>query len=744
MKIQKILQRFKGPLFIIAVVIFAHILFLTGIFKSNPVDSFSGQVTFTHIGRYGIYNTIDPNNAYSTQALGRAGVNSLLHGHMPWWNYNEQVGAPLAGDMQSASLFPLTLVLSLSNGFLLFRIILEITAGIATYYLILKLGMSRLTGVVFGIAFALNGTFAWFGSPNFNTIAFLPLLLLGVEIAFEKAVNKKPRGWLLLVLAMALSIYSGFPEEVYLGGILIGLWIVVRLVQMRHGAWRQFLCKLLLGFTLGLLIAAPVLIAFLGYLQYAFIGSHNSISANVGLPHSALPMFFLPYVYGTLHQDIAFSPSGILPSIWGISGGYITLSLLFFAVVSLFDKSNRAIKLLLATWVVVMITRIYTLSSLTSVLNVIPGMSKIAIFRYVEPLIELAVIILAAFGFDQVIKSKQISRKRALTSIAATLSFGIFLLNIAGRHVHIFSSTTPLSITLSLAWSFSCLILVMVSLFTRQRYRKIVCSTIIVFDVLLMFVIPQLSTPRTTTLDTTPVSFLQSHVGTYRMFTLGPLQPNYNSYYDIPSINTDNLPLPKTWTNYISSSLDPNANVTAFNGVDPTTPGKLSPKGYFFKNIKAYEYVGVKYVFVSSSVFTPSEIQTSHLKLVFSSKSGEIYELPNPKPYFEVTKGHCKVSVLSKSAVKVNCAKPGRLLRRELYMPGWSASANGKPLHITQEGPLFQMVNLPAGTYSLRFNYLPPHMLVGYILFAIGTLSTVIAYLKDPLKGLLSKKLKKT
>jgi len=725
-------SRFAGPLIIVFFVLLANIIFLSGLTNENPINVRTQLYTTGSQQIIAGQHTLDPNDGTITQALGHTAAKQILHGHMPWWNYNEQVGAPLAGDMQSAALFPLTLILSLSNGFLYFRIILEIIAGLATYFLILKLGMKRLTGVVFGIAFAVNGSFAWFGSPNFNTIAFLPLLLLGVETAFDSAVKNKKRGWLLLVVALALALYSGFPEEVYLGGLLAGLWTIVRLIQIRHGAWRQFLLKLLCGFGLGLLIAAPILIAFLGYLQYAFIGSHGSLTANGGLPHSALPMFFFPYIYGTLHQNIAFSPENVLPSIWGISGGYITLSLLFFAVFSLFEKSNRAIKILLATWVVIMIARIYSLAGVTSLLHVIPEMSKIAIFRYVEPLVELAIILLAAFGFDQVVNFKKLNRKHSLASVAIVLGFGLFLLAIAERHVHIFSTTAPLSITITLAWSVGCFVLIIASLFTPKNYRKPICSTVIVLDVLLMFMIPQLSAPRTATLDTTPVTFLQSHVGMYRMFTLGPLQPNYNSYYDIPSINTDNLPLPKTWTDYISSSLDPNANVTSFAGVDPAGPGKLTPTGYFLTRIKAYENVGVKYVFVSPLVFTPTDIHNTGLQLVFSSKSGEIYQLPNPKPYFEVTHGDCHIQPLSKSEIRVNCVQPGQLVRRELYIPGWAVKASGQSLPITQSGPLFQSVNLPIGSYTLHFNYLPPHMLAGYVLFALGISITAVAYLKAP------------
>src|SRR4051794_3302539 len=201
MKGQKFIKRFKGPLLIFAVILFANILFISGKFKHNPIDQFSGAVTFTHVGVYGVYETIDPNNAYGVQALGHAAINQILHGHMPWWNYNEQVGAPLAGGMQSAALFlPFNLLLALSTGVLYFHMVLELVGGVATYYLLKKIKCSDLAATIGGSLFALNGTFAWLTSANVNPIAFLPLLLLGIEIALEKTKNKKKGGWILIAL----------------------------------------------------------------------------------------------------------------------------------------------------------------------------------------------------------------------------------------------------------------------------------------------------------------------------------------------------------------------------------------------------------------------------------------------------------------------------------------------------------------------------------------------------------------
>ena len=130
---------------------------------------------------------IDPNVGFITQPLGHLAAMDLLHGHFPWWNYFQGLGQPLAGEMQSAALFPLTLLFALPSGLLWFHISLEIIAGVSTYFFVKKLGISSLLATTAGMLFSLNGTFSWLGNAVLNPVAFLPMLLLGIELIIEKS-----------------------------------------------------------------------------------------------------------------------------------------------------------------------------------------------------------------------------------------------------------------------------------------------------------------------------------------------------------------------------------------------------------------------------------------------------------------------------------------------------------------------------------------------------------------------------
>ncbi len=92
------------------------------------------------------------------------------------------------------------------------------------------------------------------------------------------------------------------------------------------------------------------------------------------------------------------------------------------------------------------------------------------------------------------------------------------------------------------------------------------------------------SAPRPTDFQTGAVPWLQAHLGTYRFYTLGPIQPNYGSYFGIGQVNVNDLPLPKTWTRYIKADLDPNTHSRALLGRDT---GQLRPAPRRHRNSRA-------------------------------------------------------------------------------------------------------------------------------------------------------------
>lgn len=716
-----------GPVAIVLFVLVANSLYVSGVFNQNPINTQSGLLVQSSKIEGGL-DTIDPNDGFTTQALGHTAAEDILHGHMPWWDHNEEVGAPLAGGMQAAALFPLTLILALSNGVLLFHILLEVIAGLSTYYLLRKLKCTEAAAIIGGMLFAANGTFAWLGNAAFNPIAFLPMLLLGIEIAYDKSVSHQKRGWLLITVALALSCYAGFPETAYLDALFAGGWLLIRLLQLRNGPWFSFSIKLLTGLCLGLLLSAPILIAFLDVSHAAYLGIHSGEVIGLHLPTAGLPALVFPYLYGSIFASSGFDPSGTMTAWWGSVGGYITLSLIFMALVGLATKGNKYLKVFLVGWIVIMVARIYGFPGLYHVLDLIPGMSVTAVYRYVQPSIELALVILAALGLSHILQGKKLS-KHSVTAIGVTLSIiTLAALALAVKYQTLIK-TAPhhwLLLIGSVVWSIGTVSAMILIIRSSLKYKKIILSSILVIDVLVMFIVPDISALHTARLDTQPVKYLQTHLGNGRFYSLGPIVPNYGSYYNIAEVNTNNLPLPSNWASYITQDLDPDTIPSIFDGT--YTDGSLSTKQAFFNYMPAYRYIGVKYVVTNKGTITPTEAKNNQLVPVFADQATDIYEISNPQPYYKIVKGDCTVKAGNASEVNIDCRQPGVLMRRELYTQGWTATANGSRLTIGKIGPLFQSVNLPKGNYVVSFDFLPSHMFEAAGLMLVGIAIVVIVY----------------
>ena len=280
---------------ITAVVVLANAPSLLAFSKTDPLGTRSELASRVTPGLLPGERAIDPNDGFTSQALGHRAALDLLHLRLPWWNPYEGTGAPLAGEMQSAALFPPTLLTLFRNGQLYERTLLEIFAGLSTYLLLRRISLSRWASAVAAIAFALNGTFAWLAHAPVNPVAFLPALLLGVELAFAATVAARRGGWWLIAVAEAGMFYAGFPEVAFIGGLLGVCWFAWRCGCLGRGRLHVFARKAAAGVIAGILLSAPLLVASLDYVVDASLGGHTGTSAgNTYLPFQAVPQLVLP------------------------------------------------------------------------------------------------------------------------------------------------------------------------------------------------------------------------------------------------------------------------------------------------------------------------------------------------------------------------------------------------------------------------------------------------------------------
>jgi hypothetical protein len=683
---------------------------ILGIMHANPMFLFSGlqhgMGSSLLATSFPPLPVIDPNIAFTSDALGHRAALDVVAGHMPWWNPFEGMGNPLAGEMNSAALFPPTLLLALRNGQLYEHISLQIIAGLSSFFLLRQLEVRQVPAFAGAAVFAFNGVFAWLGHSVINPVPFLPLLLLGIERAACRAQQGRRGGGAWITIGLALSLYAGFPEVAYLDGLLAGSWVLTRVAVLTGRARRAFLIKVALAGIAGLLIAAPILIAFGDYLLVADVGGHiANFFLSVHLDPGNLALVALPYLYG----PIFFAPEH--SEFWSNVGGYSGCALLAVATSGLLGRRLRPLRVLLAAWIVVALGLTFGMPWLHWIPQVIPGLGNVALYRYLPASWIMCLCVLAGFALDDMI---DLGHGRRLAYVVPLLSGLLVAAMLVPGVIHPAFLTDGLS-RWTLAMAAGCLVLLLI-ISARRRFpaahRSVAAAVVLVGEAMVLFVLPTFFSPRGGSIQVEGVHFLQRHLGLQRFATLGPIEPNYGSYYGIAEINHNDIPVPRAWAVYLHDHLDRNAMTIAFDGVDRVDPNGPSAADALLKNLAAYAAVGVRYV-----VATPGQ-NLPGLREVYHDDVERIFEIDNPTPYFSAP--GCRLQIQDRTHLTASCTAPSTLMRLELAMRGWRARISGAPAKVTTVNEIFQAVALPSGDSVVSFAFLPPFMPYGYVACVAG------------------------
>ena len=714
------LPSWAWPLIVIIIAVLAgNAMYTTGLANNNPIAWTSGiahSLCRVTCGR----PMIDPNVGYITQPLGHLSAMDLLHGHVPWWNYYEGLGQPLAGEMQGASLFPLTLVFALPNGLYLFHVILEIIAGISTYFLGRRLGMATSVATGVGVVFALNGTFAWLGNAVLNPVAFLPMLLLGIEMVYDGVAGRARGGWYVIAAALALSLYAGFPEVAFLDGLLALVWAVVRLFSVRREHRMTALGRVALGGGVGVLLSLPVVVAFADFLRVANIGSHvGSIDGTAVLPNQALPMFLDPYVYGTImsNHNAVYA--------WGSIGGYLLAGSSTLAILGLFGPRLRPLRIALAAWILLATLAMFNVAHVRPLWNLIPYVNQIAVSRYMMPSLEMAVVVLAGLAITDLATSRAARRLFFVTTAigllltiwsaegAAPANAGVVL---AHRTRIIFMGLDALPFI-------AIALILLVGFFSKHRVAPTLFAIVLAGEALVFFIVPSAEAPKFVTVDQAPITYLQQHLGESRFLDFAVLYPNWGSQYSLHELNAIDLPFPEAFAKYISTQLNPGIATPRQYMVAGGMNGIIEQENALVTHLAAYQAAGVQYLLFPKVAPPSRALVHLGIKLVFSDFRTDIYRLPTTTPFFSSPNANCTVSSTAVDRASATCTAPGTLVRSELMMPGWHAFVNGQSVPLTTTDGVYQTIALPSGTSTITYSFLPPHEEAASAGFLLGVLA---------------------
>ncbi|MCF3945830.1 hypothetical protein [Acidiphilium iwatense] len=562
--------------------------------STNPIWLQSGVVLGVGPGLLAGAPFGDPNVGWTNQALGHLAAQDWLHGRVPWWNPYSGIGLPLAGEMQPAALFlPFVLLLAFRGGIVWLELALQIFAGIATFCLLRRLKLGRLAALIGALLYEFNGTFAWVpGETILNVLPFLPVLLLGIEYARDSASRR--HAVVLVALSIGGSILAGFPEAAYIDGLMALLWAIVRLFESPDRP--AFAWRVAFGGILGLLIAAPAIVAFADFSAASDVFQTHAIG-NLSVDLRGFASIILPYIYGPLGGDLG--GARLLPVSSSI-GGYIGALTLAFAFAGLASRRDRPIAIMLAVWIVLAAGKIFGFPPVMVLMNALPFMMDTMFFRYSAPAWELAAIILAANALEDAREG----RMRLVLPLAATLAVIALAIGLAwpwAQSWHWNAHDRAIMVTWLIRATAlpigSMIAIALIWVLAKGERRRWLAGLILVGNSIILFALPQLSGVRPGRIDWPAIDFLKTHLGLSRFYALGPMPPNYSAYFEIPDINHNYLPVARNWADFVQSHLFPKLSTSSGDIFWAPFPDNEVPQAsrdvVRFK--RSYRYLGVRY-----------------------------------------------------------------------------------------------------------------------------------------------------
>ncbi|ASL39436.1 MULTISPECIES: hypothetical protein [Acetobacter] len=553
---------------IIAIPIFIHFLGLLNILSSDPLQiylNFGGEHSAILDGSPG---WVDPNAGATTQALGHEAARQWLSGHIPWWERFSGMGLPLAAEMQNSALFfPFVLLLIFANGVLYLKIAMQIMSGLFMLGFLYEMRLSRLTALTGAILIELSGTLAWFAHGPIMPLPFLPLLAWGVWRSCQPDLKTRLGGCFITALAIAGSLYAGFPETAFMSGLLV-LCIAIWRVCTLRGKWLQGALPIGVGGILGLFLSAPAVVPFLSLLRIGFLGQNtNYHDAHMLAANPAQTLF--PYLFGPPLYALSAGGGSVAVDVWWHTGGYCDIALIFAGCAGLFmafsrGTSFRGLRFVLGGYLLLSGLKAVGFIPVSRLIDVIPGIKQTMFYVYIAPGWWFALTLLSCMLLDDLNTSNQHSGRKSIKfALAGTLVGSVICLFKARPHIMDFYNHPGYKwyLGLSLLWATLVLTVLSVSLLGKRKHTVVAA---LVVNAAVLFFIPTLTGVRPAPADTDALSLLKQLTTQKRLVSFGVFPPNYGAFFGIPTINYNFLPLPERFAAQMDQHVCPHYDHTAF------------------------------------------------------------------------------------------------------------------------------------------------------------------------------------
>src|SRR6185312_5282328 len=226
----------------------------------------------------------------------------LEHGNFAGWDPNGDGGGPLGSVPNDALLSPLTVpyyVLPTWMGPAYTQLLIVICGAGGTFLFLRRLKLSRVAGMLGGLAFAGSGFMVmWVDFPQTRTAAFIPALFWTVERFLQ---TRRIRDAALVAVPIASMLLGGFPSVTGYAAATACCYALARLLASRAEGLRRTLlggAGVLGGIIAGAGLTAFQLLPFQAFMKTWLIIGRSQTSDQHLAPTSVLTMI-APWIFGT-------------------------------------------------------------------------------------------------------------------------------------------------------------------------------------------------------------------------------------------------------------------------------------------------------------------------------------------------------------------------------------------------------------------------------------------------------------
>jgi hypothetical protein len=697
----------------------------------------------------------------------------LVHaGQFPLWNGYEALGMPQFLNFESSVLSLPDLVgylVPVRDAYLVVVAVKLALAGTGTYLFARVLGLRPSAAFLAGTTFMLSGPFAgWLGWSLADVMAWSGFVAAFTVLAYRHGARL--RYVVLLAIAVAFSVYGGFPEANVLligaGAVAGFVFAAGRLVTRRPLAGAG-LGRVAAGAVAGVALSAPLWLPGAQVLQAAARAAETPVP---GLGLHALVVDIFPGWYGLPTSSTpGFGPVNYYESVGYV--GIAALVLVIAAVVVLW-RDPRVLGLAAAGAACVVavygVAGVHPVQSLASSI----GASSLGVDR-ARLVLAFVLAVLAGFGLDATITALRPRARRAslhgrplppvvqppvvegpavVSDARWSRRFGDVLLGTALAVAVLTAALAIVGVTSNLppadhrarvdALLWPCVVaggtvavaaVVWVATRTREARRRrvlhlgVLAALIGAQAAYLGWASGGLNSyshtffPSTAATDSYTAAVGDSLVGIdgnnptdVRSWAGVGFYPNVNMGYEVRQFTGHDPVLPAAYLDWPGSPPASTSTVNVFApDIDSATEARLYGIGYILASVRLPPPPGTVPVTTFAGVRLYRVPDASQVAFAADAPAGARVE--------RVAQGTDR----SLTAV-VDTPAAATLVLHITDLPGWHVTSDGTDLRVRPDGNLMQQVTVPAGHHTLQIWYWPGRLTTGIWLAAAATLLLVL------------------